>query len=174
MAWTSPPTFTTGALTAAQLNILSADLLETAPAKATANSQYFVATAANTIAARSPTSYSANLSDTTTSTSYIDLGGPVVTVTSGPNALVLMQAQVSNNTNGVTSSIGLDISGATTSPAATVYISLTTAAAGQQMTAAGVRMVTGLTAGSNTFMMMYVVSAGTGSFNRRFMAVLPF
>lgn len=175
MAWTAMSPFVAGnILTAAQLNTLLNNLLETAPAKVTAAGQYVVATAANSLGVRAPTASTANLTDTTTSTSYIDLGGAAATATTGSTALVCMQAQVMNNTVGGVSSVGLDISGATASPAGTVYLSLTAGIASQQITACGVRMVVGLTAGSNTFTMMYVVSAGTGSFGRRFIAILPF
>jgi hypothetical protein len=59
MAWVTPPTFTTGnVLTAAQVNILAGDLMETAAAKASStgdlftSTQYFAATAANSLTAR--------------------------------------------------------------------------------------------------------------------------
>jgi hypothetical protein len=97
-----------------------------------------------------------------------------VTVTCGSQCLVLMNATVANGTSGVASSIGFDISGATTSPASQIYISLLTASANQQATMGGVRMAIGMTAGSNTFTMKYVVGAGTGTFSRRFLTVLPF
>jgi hypothetical protein len=178
MAWTTPPTFTSAPLTAAQLNILSADLNETAPAKASTAGQYFVATGTNLIAARTAVSTSVTTAETTTLTSLGDLPtgtvGPAATVTSGAQFLVLMNATVANNTSGVASSIGFEISGATTSAASQIYISLLTAAANQQATMGGVRMVIGATPGSNTVTMKYVVGAGTGTFSRRFLTVLPF
>lgn len=178
MAWVAPPTFTSGnVLTAAQLNILSGDLNETAPAKASQQGQFFVSTASNAIAARLPVSASTNVSESTTSSAFTDLAtvGPQAVVTTGPWALVCMQAQASNASVNATSSIGLDISGATVSAASTIYISITSGTAGQQVTCAGVRLITGLTNGSNTFTMKYVVSSGTtGTFGRRFMGVIPF
>jgi hypothetical protein len=177
VTWTAPPKFLAGGvLTAAQLNILSADLNETAAAKATAAGQYFVATAANSLAARTAGSANVTTSESTTSTTLTDLAtvGPQVTVTCGSQCLVLMNATVANGTSGVASSIGFDISGATTSPASQIYISLLTASGGQQATMGGVRMAIGMTAGSNTFTMKYVVGAGTGTFQRRFLTVLPF
>lgn len=178
MAWTAPPTFVSGnVLTAAQLNILAADLNETAPAKATGVGQYFVATAANAIVARTPVAVSVTTSETTTSAAFADLAtlGPQADVTSGVWALVCVESLVSNGTAGATSSIGIDISGATTIAASTIWLSNTSGTAGQGFTAAGVRLITGLTAGLNTFTMKYVVSSGTtGTFSRRHLAVVPF
>lgn len=176
MAWTTPPTFVSGAvLTAAQLNILATNLLETAPAKATSSGQIFVSTGVNTITARTPGSGFATVTESTTSTAFTDLTtfGPTVTATTGANALVFMNAYLSNTVNGATSSVGLDISGATTSPPSAIYLSLTTAQADQQVTCGASRMVIGLTSGSNVFTMKYVVGGGTGLFGRRSMSVIP-
>jgi hypothetical protein len=178
MAWTAPPTFTAGnALTAAQLNILGSDLNETAPAKASSSGgQYFVATGVNAIAARLQVNTGVTTSETTTSTAFTDLAtvGPAVTFTSGTLFMVLMNSSLSNNTSGQTSSIGFAISGATTTPAGEIYISLTSSAVGQQATMGGVRMVHGATAGSNTVTLKYSVGGGTGTFQRRSLIVLPF
>jgi hypothetical protein len=177
MAWTTPPTFVSGnVLTAAQLNILSGDLAETAPAKATAQGQYFVATAANQLAARLPVQTSANITESTTSTTFTDLTtfGPSADVTTGLWALVCMQAMVQPGTSGQSGQIGIDVSGATTVAASTIYLSLTAAAVNQQVTCAGVRTIVGLTSGVNTFTMKYAVSGGTVQFGRRFLSVVPF
>lgn len=179
MAWTTPPTFVSGtALTAAQLNILSANLNETTPAKATAAGQYFVASAVNAIAARTPQSASVTTTQTTTSAAFTDLAtvGPQVTVTSGTQCLMLMNSLLQNNTSGTTTSISMDVSGTTTIAAGTIYLSFLTAAVNHQITIGGVRMQPSLTAGAgNIFTMKYACSGGsTATFARRFLTVLPF
>jgi hypothetical protein len=184
MAWVTPPTFTTGnVLTAAQVNILAGDLMETAAAKASStgdlftSTQYFAATAANSLTARQAGSGFKVDADTTTSTALGDLAasvGPAVTVTSGARAVLFMNSTVQNTNVGVASSVGYAVSGATTIAASQIYISLLTAAANQQATMTGVRMETALTPGANTFTMKYVVGAGTGTFSRRYLTVMPF
>jgi hypothetical protein len=179
MTWTAPPVFVSGtALTAAQLNILSSDLNETAPAKATGVGQYFTATGVNSIAARSAGVSTVATTETTASTSPVDLTtlGPAATITCGSGAycMVLLNALVQNNTSGAISSVGFDISGATTLAAGSAYLSITTSAANQNVTMGGCRTVIGMTGGSNTFTMKYFVGSGTGTFARRHMTVLPF
>ena len=187
MAWSAPPTFVNGnVLTAAQMNTLVADLNQAYTAKAVATytdlfagPPYAVSTAANVVTQRQPVSgFVAGSVESTTSTVLDDptsgTPGPAVTVTSGTQALVLMECtvQAANTATGV--SVGFAISGATTSAASEIYISLVTAAAGQQMTAGAVRMATGLNAGSNTFTMKYVVGSGTAFIQRRYLTVMPF
>jgi hypothetical protein len=180
MTWTAPPVFVAGnTLTAAQLNILSTDLNETGAGKATAAGQFFVSTGVNALAARAPGSDVAYVSEATTSTTITDLTtvGPIVTVTTGSSALTLLNASIANNTVNGTSTIVIDISGATTvtGSGSLIPMSFTSATVGQQATVGAVRMSTGLNSGSNTFKMMYGVSAGTtGTFNRRHLTVLPF
>lgn len=178
MTWAAPPTFTDGSvLTGAQLNILRDDLNETAPAKATAAGQIFVSTAANSIAARTPTSAYSGGSDTTTSTSFVDLvggAGPSVTVTTGAAALVSVGCRLSNNTSTAVSYMGYAVSGATTA-AASVDRSFSTTSATSNAAAVGSSFIheTGLTPGSNVFTAKYQVSSGTGSFDRRRLLVIP-
>lgn len=179
MAWTAPPTFVSGtSLTAAQLNILGANLLETAPAKASAVGQYFTATGVNSIAARTLVGGTVSTSETTASTSNVDLAtvGPSASIVCGNGAFctVLINALLANSISGATSSVSFEISGATTLGAGTVYLSLTTGSAGQAVTMGGVRTVVGMTGGTNIFKMMYAVGSGTGTFGRRHITVLPF
>jgi hypothetical protein len=101
MAWVAPPTFVSGnVLTAALLNILSGDLNELAPAKATAAGQIFVSTGANAIIARTPGFDTIATSESTASTSFVNLAtvGPTVTVTTGTTALVFVSADMSSDT----------------------------------------------------------------------------
>lgn len=180
MAYSTPLTAVSNAtLTAAQWNASVRDnILETAVAKATAAGQFFVSTAANALAARTPGANSIATTETTTNTSYVDLTtpGPAVTVTTGTVALVVVGAKMSQNTNTAEMYAGFAVSGATTVAAAdaTADFLEPATAAGTAIRASAVTMVTGLTAGSNVFTMKYRVSAGTGSYGNRHIGVVPF
>lgn len=177
MSWAAPPTFVSGAvLTAAQLNVLSGDLNETAAARASAAGQYFVATGANTLAARAVSRDVIVVGETTASATPADLAtvGPSVTVTTGTTCMMFIQCLIQNNTIGGIGAVSVDISGATTSPAGTTYLAFQSGTVNQQITCGTAVLVVGLTAGSNTFTMKYSVSAGTGTFNRRWLAMMPF
>ncbi len=113
-------------------------------------------------------------SETTASTSYTDLAtaGPSVTVTTGIAALVTITAEISN-TGQVSNYVGYEVSGATTtavsderklrvSGPATVV---------QQMSASYLAV---LTAGSNTFKLVYKTDGGTATFLRRSIIVIPY
>jgi hypothetical protein len=91
--------------------------------------------------------------------------GPAATITCGSGAycMVLVNALVQNNTSGAISSVGFEISGATTLAAGSPYLSITTSAANQNVTMGACRTVIGMTGGSNTFTMKYFVGAGTGT-----------
>lgn len=179
MAWVAPPTFTSGAaLTAAQLNVLSGDLNETAPAKATAAGQLFVSTGANVIAARQPAFATIATNETTTSATFVDLltVGPTVTVTTGTAALVMVSSDQSSNTAGAFSQSGYAISGATTLAASLDRATaIRTPIANYGMNATLAVYQTGLTAGSNTFKEQYCTSSGggTASFQTRRISVIP-
>jgi hypothetical protein len=99
---------------AAQFNQYVRDNLnETAPAKATAAGQFFVATGANAIAARTPTSATVATSETTTSTSYADLAtvGPAATVTTGVAAMVFIKSGIDKNTANIGTFMSFAVSG---------------------------------------------------------------
>ncbi|MGW0682881.1 hypothetical protein ACWD2L_05905 [Streptomyces sp. NPDC002754] len=180
------------AFTAAQFNTYVRDnLLETAPAKATAAGRYFVTTGANAIVERIPTStFQANVG-TTTSTSYTaTLSGtpgtnPSVTVTTGTTAFICLSAQMdvnydSGSTGTLWAMMSYAVSGATTI-AATEDTGITfrnnTGEAGQAVRNGAGHLLTGLTAGSNTFTLQYKTSASSStcraSFQRRDITVLP-
>lgn len=180
MAWTTPPTFVSGAaLTAAQLNILSADLNETAAAKATASGQMFVSTAANTLSARTIAAATVLTQESTTSTTYADLAtaGPSVTVTSGVQSMVWFATHVSQSTATANTIASFEVSNV----ASGVYqgaadnwgVWYQPTAAGGGVRAASCLMLPALQAGSNTYKMKYRASAGTGSFQLRTIMVLP-
>lgn len=109
---------------------------------------------------------------TTTSTTFTNTltsGGtnPSVTLSTGTTALVM--ANVVAQTSGTaTLNIGVNVTGATTVSADASAVAYAQANANYQGTLSIIMVFTGLTAGSNTFSLAYLTSAGTGSFlNRR-------
>ena len=155
MSWTAPPTFVAGAVfTAAQANILGGDIA------------FLGGTTGATVAT----------SQTTTSTTYADLGtiGPVVTVTTGANALVICTSSMGNASSS-NNFMGFAISGATTLAAAdaTALVIVCTGVAGAAQQNSALYFQTGLTAGSNTFTAKYRTTAGTCSFGNRCLTVIP-
>jgi len=164
------------AFTAAQFNTYVRDNLnETAPAKATAASQIFVATGVNAIAARTITGATVDTSETTASASFTDLatGGPAVTVTTGPSAMVFLTAKVLNSA-GVSSFMGHAVSGATTIAAADSNSLIVDPGASNQVRTTVLAFRDGdLTPGSNTFTAKYRVDSGTGTYVNRRIVVIP-
>ncbi len=181
MAWTAPMTAVAGnAFTAAQFNTHVRDnLLETAPAKATTANGYFVATGANAIAQRLPGGAIIDTTETRSSTTYGDLTtiGPSVTVTTGTKALVMITAQMENDTNGGFALATFTVSGATSVAAgdgSSIAFEQPSGTNGQAATCTRTRLID-LTPGSNTFTMKYrALVAGTASFSRRSLIVIPF
>lgn len=177
MAWTTPLTaVANSALTAAQWNASVRDnLLETAPAKATVAGRLMVTTGANSIAEREITQSNVTTSQTTSSTSFTDLAtvGPQVTVTTGTRALVWFSAQMSNSQVNTIVAAAVAVSGATTLAAdATKDLYWDGMPAGQAQRASVVELLTGLTAGVNTFTLKYRVGGATGTFYDRSIGVL--
>jgi hypothetical protein len=178
MAWTAPMTAVAGSVfTAAQFNQhLRDNLAETAPAKATVPGSYFTTSATNQIAERVPAQASVNAGEQTTSTSFTDLTtpGPSVTLSTGVQALVVISAEINNNTASQAGRVAVDISGATTlAPDNNKTLRQETNGTGEFQRASLVYLQTGLTPGTNTFKMMYAVPGGTGSFNFRNILILP-
>lgn len=179
MAWTVPLTAVSNAtLTAAQWNASVRDnLLMTAPAVTTGAGVIIVGSGANQVSQRLVTSDTIDTSETTTQTAYGDIPsgtvGPQVTLTTGPIALVLYAAQINNSVTGGASFVSWQITGASpTSPDDSKAISLDAAANFQDVRGSDVRRATGLTPGSNTFKLVYRVSANTGTFQRRHLCVM--
>ena len=124
-----------------------------------------------------PASATATVATTqsTTSTTLTDLAtvGPLVTVTTGTKVLVAF----SSNTDGLVNKavyFSVAVSGATTLAASgTNGFGFTTSTAGNELRGGVSFIITGLTAGSNTFTMKYLVSAGnTGTFGNRQISVI--
>lgn len=143
MSWTTPATFTAGAvLTAAQMNAISGDLSDL---DSRTRPQTAIITA----------------NDTTTSATFTDLAhvGPAVTLTTGTAAVIAIFAQAQNSATG-TCLMAVAVSGATViaAPLQGLVAAVTGTALGN---CAGQVLVTGLTPGSNTFTCKYATSSGT-------------
>lgn len=181
MAWSAPMTaVANNAFTAAQFNTYVRDNLnETAPAKATLTGQIPVATGTNAIAMRRVSSDVIAAIWNTTSTTYSDsvAAGPIVSLTTGDRALVMMHCFVTANTNSEYAFYTFDVSGATTSTPndnRAVYFARYTTQIG--MSCGTTVLVTGLTPGTNVFTAKYRSSnaTNTATFDNRRLAVLPF
>lgn len=188
MSWIPPPLFVTGgALTAAQLLLLSGDLNESMTAKASGPGQLFVSTNADTIAARLPVfgAITTGNAEITTSTSFADLNesgggegtlGPIVTATTGTAALVFVSAEMSCTVAGGFCQAGYGISGATEREA---DLHRATSWRSQQANYGGEGMVavyeTELTPGKNIFTEKYCQSNGVGTakFQYRRLSIIP-
>jgi hypothetical protein len=177
LAWTTPPTATSGAtITSAMWNIMRDDLNETGAAKATAAGRIIVTTGANSLAERIVSSNEVQTSESTPSTSNTDLAtvGPTVTVTTGPNAVVFWGCQLENATATQQSLMDFAISGASTRAASdTTALRYQSPNASNHLRAAVCDLVTGLTPGSQTVKAKYWVAGGTGTFSRRRLSVMP-
>jgi hypothetical protein len=109
---------------------------------------------------------------TTTSTSFTaTLSGtpgtnPSVTLLTGATAMVWLSGFFSNNGTGG-SRIGFAVSGATTVASSDDLSIEHAGVAGLGIHMGHVMIISGLTAGTNTFTMQYNVGAGTGTFLRR-------
>jgi len=93
---------------------------------------------------------------------------PSVTVTTGTTALITVAANCSNST-AVSSYMSIAISGATTLSADTFETTWGAArnALGTLQTASRTYAISGLTAGTNTFTLNYLVAGGTGTWAAR-------
>lgn len=126
----------------------------------------------------SASSATVTTAETTTSTTYTDLAtsGPAVTLTTGTKAIVIVTVEMAPSTaaSGREARVSFAISGATTQ-AATDGNCLHIRGGGttDEGRASSVNFVSGLTAGSNTFTTKYRVNAGTGTFQRRTITVIP-
>jgi len=111
---------------------------------------------------------------TTTSTAYTDLAtaGPAVTLTTGTKALVIVGCGIYNSAVNDTW-MGFAVSGATTIAAADASALNIGGSNGTiSITASRAILLTTLTAGSNIFTAKYRVTAGTGYFLNRSIAVI--
>lgn len=174
MAWTAPKTWVASAtLTAADMNTHIRDnMLETGPAKATETGALIVSSGVNVIAERIVRSAYVVTSQTTASTSFVDLAtaGPAVTATTGSTALAIWGCRADNTTASALSVMSCAVTGATSVGSSdSRYFGGAHFATGCQAV-----FYSGLTPGSHTFTAKYRVTAGTGTFERRRMLVIPF
>lgn len=174
MAWSTPLTaVANAALTAAQWNASVRDnLLQTAVAKASAAGRIIVTNGVNIITERVIADDVVEAADTTTSTSYVNLAnpGPQVVVTTGPLSLVWINAQISNSGTS-TSAASIDISLATVSGPVSGRAILCDGGSGAA-NRYGVCNLLGVNSGSNRYTMQYLVTGGTGTFQKRRMQVM--
>lgn len=114
-------------------------------------------------------------SQTTTSTTYTDLAtvGPATTLTTGTAAMVALTAEADTTGAGVTPYMGFAVTGASSVAAADAMAMRVDSSAVVNVAASVLYLVTGLTAGSNTFTTKYRVGSGTGSYVNRNIAVWP-
>lgn len=179
MAWTTPVTFASGqGLGAEDLNIYLRDnLSETEPAKAVQAGGWFVASDVNQVEERRVHQQLVRYTASTTSTSFVDLTGtfgPQVTVKTGTTALIIVCAQLWNTTAGGTTLMSHAVTGVSDLAASDSFaLLLEPASAGQALSGSYWVLREDLTPGLNTFTAKYRVVAGTGSFMRRRVMVIP-
>lgn len=179
MAWTAPRTWvSTEIITASIMNTHVRDnLLETAPAKATA-AGLVLATAANSIVVRPPSSASVTALETTASTGYTNIGtdGPAVSIPTGSDVFIAISARVSSTTAGALPSFAYAIAGAT-AISADVTRSYQAEISNSNDVYMGTFAITQgtLTPGTNTFQMKYAElnGVGTATFATRRISVIP-
>ena len=181
VAWTAPRTWVTAeVVTASLLNThLRDNMLETAPAKVANLGEYVVADAANSLVAREPVTGTLTTTESTTSGSYTNLAttGPTVTDVAVSNfAFVTITARVQNDTAGGNCFMSFAISGATTLSASDTFsYTYESSVATDGLQASYSLLVTGITAGDNTFTSKYRADGGTeATFSRRRITVIPF
>jgi hypothetical protein len=177
VAWTAPLTAVAGGVFSAALfnQTVRDNLNATSTGIATQVSSWFPASGANTLAERVPAQNNTSGSSTTTSTTYGNLADGVTTsvsVGTGPRALVSIYANFNNNTNGSRTWMSFAVSGATTVAAADTSSIVHSFNGGMRWGASF--LVTGLNAGTNTFTLQYRVTANTGTYSVRRIAVIPF
>ena len=126
-----------------------------------------------------PVAAKSNVTATTTSTSFVTTltgDGTAIscTLVTGTTALVTMSHQGFNNTGGQNNVVSFSVSGATTLAAADAQNATQTApAANYGMSINRTQIITGLTAGTNTFTLNYrSAPGGTGTFNARDLVVV--
>lgn len=178
MAWVTPTVFVHGdALTAAQLNVLSDDLLETAAAKATVASwpRHFVSTGSHALAERLIRDHNIDGTSTTNSVPWSDLPdqvGPQITLVTGPFALVFSNCELGNDTANAVSRTSFEVSGMTSSLSTDHRgVKNEASTAGNRMRAGAIQLIA-LTSGDNVFTMTYRVGSGVGTFLSRRMTVM--
>ena len=150
--------------------------LGTAASFATRNNPTFTGTVNWSGAVLNTNAATIATSNTTTSTSFTDLAtvGPSVTLTTGTKVLVILTSRTANDTDSGSTSMSFAVSGASTVAASSTRSFEWQKAGGlvPQIKASAAFMLTGLTAGSNTFTAKYLAGAGTGYWYDRSVIVI--
>jgi hypothetical protein len=178
MAWTAPITWVGGQVpTAALLNAqLRDNLLETMPAKATTEGQIFVGNGPNSITTRIPAAAQVSALETRSSTTYGNLAtvGPSVTVTHGTYAIIFWSARFFNSLTDADTHMSWEMSGSNVRAADDFFnIRQDGVNANSPWRVGGVDVHQALTPGTTTFTAKYRVDSGTGSWQDRFIGVIP-
>lgn len=178
MAWTSPMTFVDGVpLTASQLNTYLRDNMnETEGAIAANTDGILISAGPNKIVERVGGTNTISTGESTTSTSYTDLAtvGPTVTCNTGTRAFYFATSQISLNVSGASIQVGLEVSGQTTKPAATV-MTMDGFDEDKSQRWGNCGFFEDLVPGENTFTLKYRVPSGnTGAFSDRSLTIMPF
>jgi heat shock protein HslJ len=110
----------------------------------------------------------------TTSTTYTDLATvQAVTITTGTKALVILSAQAGNTSAATDNFMAFEVSGASTvAPSNDMALFIRDQDTSQARTTSAAYIITGLTAGSNTFTAKYRTSGNTVSFADRSLVVV--
>jgi hypothetical protein len=135
-----------------------------------------VGTGSGASAERIPSTAQVSTVQDTASTAYTDLttAGPAVTVTTGTRAFVVVSAELWNQTAGFSALMSFAVSGATTRAASDAdALRQGSSASAEDLAASRMTLVTGLTAGTNTFTSKYRCNGGTGRFLNRSIIVIP-
>jgi hypothetical protein len=180
MAWTAPLTWVGDqTLTSTSLNTHLRDNLNMlAPALATTMSSFFAATAANTLAEFQCKSARIATSESTTSTTYVDLAtaGPAVTLDTQEHAIVIIAAKTAMTVTDNACVMSWATSGATTNAASDTWCLLHEGMfASNDMSGCSIYRTQSLNPGSNTFTAKYRRGGASGSafFDSRMICVLP-
>ena len=180
IAWSTPLTaVSNAALTAAQWNASVRDNLnETAPGKATAAGQIFVATGLNAVAARVSVqdAYTGGGTDSTNSTVFTGLtGGASISMATGAKAIIHSYAVWSHDVAGSRSVVSHSVSGATTTAATDSWAIINDCMVASRLTTSGITVAwTTLNSGTNTFTQAFRVVSNIGSFPQRRLVGIPF
>lgn len=137
-----------------------------------------VAAVAGLIGKADPSSAFVATSQTIAVAAYGDLAtvGPVVAVNIGASgkALIVVGCNMFHAAVNGICGMSFAVSGATVRAASdNESVQFTSSTVGAQVEASRVSLVTGLTAGLNTFTAKYYASGGTGTFRRRSLIVIP-
>lgn len=187
MAWTAPMTAVPGtAYTAAQYNTFVRDnTLECPTAKMTGAGHWAATDRLNSVSERIPATQTLSDAATTTSSAWGDLlagsssvaavYGPVVTVTTGTSALIVISAECRNTVISNGCRVGVDMSGATNRPPSTLYcLRQESSGTSEFQQCSSFQFHNDLTPGITTFTLKYSTPGGSASFNIRSIIVMPF